>query len=102
MRISGPKFIWSLGGETLWFCIWASRRHEMTDSLFLTQDEMVELTGFQRSSAQARALRTMGVEHKIRADGRVLVLRKHIEELFGAHKRKEKEHQWTPSWEAGK
>lgn len=74
----------------------------MTDSLFLTQDEMVELTGYRRSSAQLKALRTMGVEHKIRPDGCVLVLRKHIEELFGVRKRKEKEHQWRPPWESGK
>jgi hypothetical protein len=73
----------------------------MTDSLFLTEDEMVELSGFRRSSAQAKALRTMGIEHKIRADGRVLVLRKHIEELFGVRKRKEKEHEWRPPWESG-
>ena len=74
----------------------------MTDFLFLTQDEMVELTGFRYRSKQVIALRMMGIEHKIRADGRVLVLRKHIEELFGLRKRKERVQQWTPSWELGK
>ncbi|TDY23944.1 uncharacterized protein DUF4224 [Paraburkholderia sp. BL6665CI2N2] len=54
-----------------------------TDAMFLTRDELVDLTGKQRGRSQAEVLRAIGVEHKIRPDGRVLVLRRHVEELFG-------------------
>lgn len=43
--------------------------------MFLTPDEIVELTGKVRPSAQVRALRTMGVAHRVRPDGTPAVLR---------------------------
>lgn len=54
--------------------------------LFLTRNELIELTGYKRSGAQLRALRQMGIEHRIRPDGAILVLRSHIESLLGGHK----------------
>jgi hypothetical protein len=41
--------------------------------MFLTSDQLLELTGYRRPSAQVRALRRMGVEHWIRPDGRPVV-----------------------------
>jgi hypothetical protein len=41
--------------------------------MFLTSDQIFELTGYRRPSAQVRALRRMGVEHWIRPDGRPVV-----------------------------
>ncbi|XUW87743.1 DUF4224 domain-containing protein [Burkholderia sp. M6-3] len=56
----------------------------MSGNLFLTAEEMVELSGKRKHHSQAKVLRAMGVEHVIRPDGRVLVLRQHVEQLFGA------------------
>ncbi|WP_183707112.1 DUF4224 domain-containing protein [Paraburkholderia tropica] len=72
----------------------------MGSSLFLTQDEMVELTGRRQRASQVQALRSMGIEHKVRADGRVLVLRKHVEEAFGAREHKASEPEAEPNWDA--
>lgn len=57
--------------------------------MFLTRLEVVELTGRKRSGAQAAQLRTMGIEHKIRGDGSIAVLRAHVELVFGAIRRSE-------------
>lgn len=42
--------------------------------LALTHDELIELTGKRRPSAQARALRAMGVAYIPRPDGTLVVL----------------------------
>jgi hypothetical protein len=52
-------------------------------SLTLTDAELVELTGKQRPSAQMRALKYMGIDHKQRADGTLVVARAHFELLLG-------------------
>lgn len=51
--------------------------------MFLTPDELIELTGRKRRDAQAMVLRHMGIEHRVRPDGAVVVLRAHVEQLFG-------------------
>lgn len=57
--------------------------------MFLTEDELRQLTGKKQWPAQARALRAMGIQHKTRPDGHVLVLRSHVEALLGgAHEAK--------------
>jgi len=50
--------------------------------MFLTPEELEQLTGKRRRDAQIRALRYMGVEHKVRPDGSVAVLRAHVEKLL--------------------
>lgn len=52
--------------------------------IFLTSDELVELTGLRRSSAQKNALHMMGVNFLIRPDGSLVVSRQNVEELLGA------------------
>ena len=52
-------------------------------SLTLTDAELVELTGKRRPSAQIRALRHMGIHHKRRGDGTLVVARAHFELLLG-------------------
>lgn len=52
-------------------------------SLVLTDAEVAELTDKRRRDAQVRALRTMGVEHRVRPDGSVVVARQHYEQIFG-------------------
>lgn len=53
-------------------------------SIALTDAEIVELTRKVRPSAQIRALRHLGIDHKRRADGSVLVTRSHFEQLLNA------------------
>lgn len=50
--------------------------------IFLTREEISQLTNRQRHDAQARALRFMGVEHRIRPDGSMAVMRAHVEKMF--------------------
>jgi hypothetical protein len=51
--------------------------------MFLSADELVELTGRRQRESQAQALRMMGIEHKMRADGRLVVSRRHVEQVLG-------------------
>lgn len=51
--------------------------------MFLTKDEIATLTGKCRRDTQAQALRFMGIEHKVRPDGSLAVLRAHVEQELG-------------------
>lgn len=51
--------------------------------MFLTPEELAELTGRRRSDAQAAALRGMGIEHLRRPDGRIVVSRAHVDAMLG-------------------
>lgn len=51
--------------------------------MFLTRAEVEALTARQRTDAQAHELDLMGVTHKRRTDGSVVVLRALVEHLFG-------------------
>lgn len=69
--------------------------------MFLTQAELSELTGRQKWSAQARALRLMGIEHRVRPDGTVAVLRTHVEHvLSGGTATRMEPRAPEPNWEA--
>ena len=72
-------------------------------SMFLSQEEIVELTGKKRRPAQVSALNMMGIEHKVNADGRVIVLTSHIENVFGGNMKTRLESKNTkqqPDWGA--
>ncbi|HEY1999716.1 DUF4224 domain-containing protein [Paraburkholderia sp.] len=68
------------------------------DSMFLTDEELTGLTCKQRNSARIRVLNSMGIQHKIRPDGSVAVLRAHVDRLFGEKSGKSKIAEWQPSW----
>lgn len=69
--------------------------------IFLTSEELVELTGRRRSSAQKNALRMMGVDFLIRPDGTLVVSRRNVEELLGARPEKvKKKPPIEPNWYA--
>lgn len=51
--------------------------------IFLSQEEIQQITGFKRSFAQVRWLQENGFEVKIRADGSPLVSRSHFELIMG-------------------
>ena len=52
--------------------------------MFLTPDEIKELTKRTRYGAQAEMLQGLGIVHKIRNDGSLIVLRTHVEQQLGA------------------
>lgn len=52
--------------------------------MFLTNDELQGLTCRIQRAAQQRVLRGMGIEHRVRPDGTLAVMRAHIEKSFGA------------------
>jgi len=51
--------------------------------MFLSTDEIHSMTNRVQRSAQAKMLRSMGIEFRQRADGSLAVLRSHVEQLFG-------------------
>lgn len=67
--------------------------------MFLTDDDLTELTGKRQNAARIRVLNSIGVQHKIRPDGSVVVLRAHVERLFGEKPSKPEKEPWKPSWE---
>lgn len=68
--------------------------------MFLTEDEVRELTQRVQHQAQAKMLRSIGMTFKIRSDGSLLVLRAHVEkELGGAPAAKSKKKDVEPNWE---
>lgn len=60
-----------------------SAMHTGIAMVFLTPEELAELTGRRRSDAQAAALRSMGIEHLRRPDGRIVVSRAHVDAMLG-------------------
>jgi hypothetical protein len=52
-------------------------------NLFLEPSEIEGLTSRVRRNAQVKFLRAMGVEHKVRPDGSLAVLRDHVAKVFG-------------------
>jgi len=50
--------------------------------MFLTDDELVQLTRRTRRASQRQVLTAMGIEHRPRPDGSLVVLRSHVEKLL--------------------
>ncbi len=51
--------------------------------IFLTPDEVKDLTGFQRPSKQIEWLRENGFAYRVAADGHARVLREHVSQMMG-------------------
>lgn len=64
--------------------------------MFLSRDEVERLTGKKRRPSQVKALNTMGITHKVRPDGEVLVLSSHVENVLDGTKAIPKEQR--PDW----
>lgn len=75
-------------------------------SLFLNSRDDPEafhqLTGMRRHEAHARALKAMGIEHRLRPDGAVVVSVAHVEEVLGGKPRVRaaKVREVAPNWGA--
>lgn len=69
--------------------------------MILSPDELVALTHKRRPSAQARALRAMGIEHRARADGSLAVSRAHVDAVLGGQAgRRSSAREVGPNWGA--
>jgi len=68
--------------------------------MFLTPQEIAELTGRVRYSAQINWLRANGFEVIPRADGRPMVLRTHVEVKMGGLVNSPAEPTVEPNWDA--
>lgn len=70
--------------------------------MFLTREEIAELTGKKLVSHQTRALGIMGMEFRTRPDGSLVVLRAHVEKVLGLNQpkadRQDRRHE--PNWSA--
>jgi hypothetical protein len=73
----------------------------MATDLFLTEEEVIALTDRRTRPSQTRALKSMGIEHKVRPDGSVAILRAHIIKVFdGGSETRTKTKQAVPNWDA--
>ncbi|WP_067518160.1 DUF4224 domain-containing protein [Endozoicomonas ascidiicola] len=54
----------------------------MNDSLLLTEQEIEDITGYQKAKCQLRALKTMKIRAKQNARGSVVVSRRHAEQVL--------------------
>lgn len=73
----------------------------MVTDTFLSFEEVHALTHRKVRSAQVRALKTMGIEHRVRPDGSVAILRAHITKVFdGSTEAKKQTKHAEPNWEA--
>ncbi|WP_079219369.1 DUF4224 domain-containing protein [Herbaspirillum robiniae] len=50
--------------------------------MFLTDQELIALTGKERPRAQQKALNQMGIPYRVRADGHTLVLDEAVQRHF--------------------
>lgn len=63
--------------------------------MFLSPDELRELTARRMPSAQARVLAAMGVAFRRRPDGTLAVPERAVAECFGVESRREIEPNWS-------
>jgi hypothetical protein len=67
--------------------------------MFLSTEELIQLTGRRQGAAQIKILRFMGIEHKIRPDGSVAVLEEHVKSEMGmSDELPRQKNEWIPSW----
>lgn len=55
----------------------------MDNGILLSGSEVFDITGYQQPACQLRALKQMGVNAKLNARGRVVVSRRHAEQVLG-------------------
>jgi len=69
--------------------------------MFLSPEELAELTRKTQHRAQKRVLDALGVTSRVRPDGSLVVSRAHVEEVLGT-KNGAKVHEIEPNWEAAR
>jgi hypothetical protein len=61
-----------------------ARKHSALDAIIVTPQDLKTYTGRERPSAQARVLSRLGIPHRRRPDGSLIVLRCHIDTAASA------------------
>jgi hypothetical protein len=74
--------------------------------MFLTREEIADQTGRKVRKSQRSVLNHLGIEHKVRPDGSLVVLRSHVENVLGGkfstkNKTPSKEPNWSTLYEYG-
>lgn len=71
-------------------------------NLFLEPSEIEGLTSRVRRSAQVKVLRALGIEHKVRPDGSVAILRDHVSKVFdgAVNTAERRQRAVAPNWAA--
>lgn len=72
-------------------------------ALFLNPAEIRELTGKRNRKSQIEVLGLLGITHKVRPDGSILVMRTYLEQEFGMEDTAElleKVKELEPDWSA--
>lgn len=72
----------------------------VSQPMFLSKDELRDLTNRIQYAAQIRTLRAMGIQHCVRPDGSIAVMRSHVEVLFGVQNRSGARAPVEPNWGA--
>lgn len=71
------------------------------NATFLTDEEVQSLTNRKVRPSQVKVLKAMGIEHKVRPDGSVAILRNHITKVFdGSIETNKPKKQAVPNWDA--
>ena len=74
---------------------------ETVSETFLSVEEVQSLTNRKVRPAQVKALRAMGIEHKVRPDGSVAILRAHITKVFDGETQTNRQKKAVlPNWDA--
>lgn len=68
--------------------------------ILLTRSEVIDLTHKMTRKAQIIALRQMGIDHKVRPDGTVVILRSHVEKVLGGGISNNARIEIQPNWSA--
>lgn len=68
--------------------------------MFLTEDEIIELTKKTRRSSQRAVLNSLGIVHKVRPDGSLVVASAHANKVFGVTDDKRRAAEKEPNWGA--
>lgn len=70
--------------------------------MFLTDEEIFELTKKTYGPPRVKALNALGIQHKVRGDGSIAILRDHIIKVFdgGASAQAKKTKSVEPNWGA--
>ncbi|GIZ54047.1 DUF4224 domain-containing protein [Noviherbaspirillum aridicola] len=70
------------------------------DVPFLDRDEIAALTGKRRRSSQREVLNALGITHKVRPDGSILILWAHVTQVLGGEAAKGRAPGIEPNWDA--
>lgn len=69
-------------------------------ALFLDDTEIADLTHKRRPKAQGEVLNSLGITHKVRPDGSLIVLRSHVERQLGGEVATPSKKDPVPNWGA--